>query len=89
MATKPVVAVFDGALKGFLPPFVVPAIGLGLRSFQDEVNKKGADAGPVAQHPEDFELFHVADFDEETGRFVQADGLPRSLMRGKDALKAE
>ena len=87
MPTKPVMAVFDSAVGAFMSPFVVPAVGAAMRGFADEVNKSGPDAGPVSQHPEDFELHELALFDEENGRFLQAENHPRLVSRGKDAVR--
>lgn len=88
MAIKPVLSVRDSAVNAYMAPFAVPAIGAGVRGFVDEVNKRGQDAGPLAAHPEDYELFHVADWDEDNGVFVQVPNGPVSVIRGKDAVKA-
>lgn len=76
-----VVAVFDSAMQAYGRPFFVPALQMAIRSFGDEINRKAPD-NQFAAHPDDYELFHLAVFDEETGTFenVQA----RSLGRGKD-----
>lgn len=87
MAIKPVLSVRDSAVDAYMPPFTVPAIGAGVRGFVDEINKRGQDAGPLAAHPEDYELFHVADWDEDSGRFVSVPDGPISVIRGKDAVR--
>lgn len=79
-----VVSVRDSAMAAFGRPLFVPAIGVAIRSFVDEVNRKAPD-NQMSMHPEDFELFHIADFEEESGVFVAVE--VRSLMRGKDAVK--
>lgn len=61
-----VVAVFDRALGGFNRPFYVAARGLAVRSFADEVNRPDGDLG---KHPEDYELWQLGTWDEESGEF--------------------
>lgn len=78
-----VCAVFDGAVQAYGRPVFAPAIGAALRSFVDEVNRNVPD-NTLAAHPEDFHLTYLADFEEETGLFLEADGGLRVLARGKD-----
>lgn len=75
-----VVAVRDSAVDAFMRPFFVPTTGVAVRSFRDEVLRKESD---MFRHASDYELFHIASFDEETGRFVNLES-PRSLLRGAD-----
>lgn len=77
------VAVFDSAVQAFNRPFYAPSIGAAVRSFMDEV-KRVADDNQLSRHPEDFHLTYLADFDEESGVFVAAEGGMRVLIRGKD-----
>lgn len=81
MAKLQVVAVFDSAIQAFNRPFFVPAIGMAVRSFADEVNRN-APENPMYAHPDDFWLSHLAEFDEESGTFIMVD--VRVLSRGKD-----
>lgn len=90
-----VVAVRDSAVGAFGRPIFVPTIGAGARSFSDEVNRAGDAQNPnqMNQHPEDFELWHLAEFDEEHGCFQSVvDGdqvLPRLISRAKDVIRTE
>lgn len=79
-----VVAVYDTAVQAYGRPIFVPAVGVAVRSFNDEVNRKVAD-NQMNAHPEDFALFHLADFDEETGKFIEVE--QRCLSRGKDVVQ--
>ena len=45
---RSIVAVKDLALGAFLPPFFVPAVGVAVRGFGDEVVKKDS---TMFQHP--------------------------------------
>lgn len=85
-----VVAVFDSAVQVFGRPFFVRSVGEAIRSFSDEVNRKGSDS-PFNSHPDDYSLYHLADYDDEFGRFAFPEGAaePRMLVRGKDVLKGE
>lgn len=80
---RAVCAVYDSAVNTYGQPFFVPAVGAALRSFVDEVNRKAQD-NQLNAHPEDFVLFHLADFDDETGRFSETERGIVSLARGKD-----
>lgn len=82
-----VVSVRDSATGLFMQPWFVVSRGQAIRAFQDEVNRKGADSD-LAKHPEDFELFLIAEFDEGNGRFGSI-GEPEALIRGKDAIVQE
>lgn len=83
MGTKFVVAVRDRAVDGYMQPFFVPSIGMAVRSFQDEVNNPDS---PMYKHPEDYDLYQLATFDDESGAF---DGMPRPTMIavGKDSVR--
>lgn len=76
-----VVGVFDSAVQAFGRPIFCPAIGAAVRSFTDEVNRAAPD-NQMHQHPDDFVLWELAQFDEENGVFLQLD--KRILARGKD-----
>lgn len=76
----------DRAADAFGRPFYVPAVGVAIRSFQDEVNR-ASDDSQIYQHPDDFDLFELGEFDDNSGTFVLHD-VPKLLMLGKQA-KAE
>lgn len=82
-----VVAVRDGATGIFGQPWFVVARGQAIRAFSDEVNRKPAETD-LAKHPEDFELYALAEFDEGSGRFGSL-GEPEALIRGKDCINVE
>lgn len=94
MARLVVVAVMDRALPAYGRPLFVPSIGVAMRSFADEVNRASAD-NQMNQHPEDFELWHLGEFDEASGAFVQMDAtdggasMVRMLVRGVDVVRKE
>jgi hypothetical protein len=63
-------------------PFFVVATGQAMRSFRDEVMRK-TEGNDIANHPSDFALYHLADFDDAVGQ-VMAENAPILLVRGKD-----
>lgn len=83
-----VVSVFDSALNAFGRPFFVPSTGVALRSFADEVNRPGAQPqeNPMNAHPDDFSLYSLGTFDEESGEF-KSPGRPELLVRAKDVVQ--
>lgn len=76
------VAVFDSAVQAYNRPFFVPARGLAVRSFTDEVNRKAPD-NVMNAHPGDFDLVLLGTWDEGEGEFVNE--LTRTVLaRGVD-----
>jgi hypothetical protein len=78
-----VCSIKDRAADAFGRPFYVPAVGVAIRSFQDEVNRAAEDS-QIYQHPDDFDLFDLGIFDDSTGLFELHDA-PTLLMLGKQA----
>lgn len=81
-----VVAVLDRAANLFGRPFFVAALGQAIRSFSDEVNRRDADRSEMGKHPEDFDLYVLAWYDDAVGSF-ELDH--RILTRGKDVVTKE
>lgn len=78
-----VCSIKDRAADAFGRPFYVPAVGVAIRSFQDEVNR-AADDSQIYQHPDDFDLFELGTFNDDSGLFELFD-TPKLLMLGKQA----
>lgn len=57
------VALRDAVAGVYNQPSFVPHLGMAIRSFGDECqrNEKG---NVMAMHPEDFELWHIGDYDD-------------------------
>jgi len=77
-----IVSVKDTAAQVFGRPVFVPSIGVAMRSFRDEVNRKDS-TEDLARHPDDFELYELATFDDATGIIVMLPE-PRMVARAKD-----
>lgn len=75
-----VCAVHDSAMDAFLRPFYVPTTNMAARSFTDEVNRKAEDNG-MYNHPDDYILWKLGTFDEESGVFEND---PAVIVRAKD-----
>jgi len=81
-----VVVVRDRAADTFAQPFFVPALGLAVRSFGDEVNRKDSN-NAISVHPEDFDLYELGTFDDSAARFDLLDS-PRCIARAQDYVRA-
>lgn len=75
-----VISIFDRAARAFGRPVYMNAQGVAVRSFTDEVNRSHAE-NSMYWHPDDFELYQVSVFDEDTGAFESM--TPVLLAEGK------
>lgn len=57
-------SVFDAAANMFLEPFWAPTMEVALRGFREACQKEGHQFN---KFPGDYQLFHVGEFDQETG----------------------
>lgn len=80
-----VCAVLDKGAQVFSRPFFVPHVNTANRSFLDEVNRVPSADRPndLYSHSDDFELYHLADFDESTGLFIPLERGPVLLAEAK------
>lgn len=77
METK-IFAIYDTKAKAYLPPWYMPEIGQALRVFSDAINDKTTEFN---KHPEDYTLFHLGSFDNQTAHCTLYDA-PQSLGVG-------
>lgn len=77
--------VYDSKSETYTAPTAHPAQGQAKRSFADAVN---SGQGVIAQHPADFTLFEIGDFDVRTGE-VKLHETKISLGTGADWVKME
>lgn len=75
-----VYAVRDRAMDGFLRPIFVQSDGVAIRSFVDELNRAAPDNAMYA-HPDDYDLYYLGTFHEETGTFNTQP--PKQIAIGK------
>jgi len=57
----------DRAIDAYGQPFYATSVGGAVRSFSDEINRP-AENNQLAKHPEDFDLYQLGEFTEQTGR---------------------
>jgi len=76
-----VVSVKDRAADVFNRPFFVPHRNVAIRDFTDEVNRSAVD-NQLNKHPDDFDLYLLGEFNDNTGEFVMV--TPQVLVRAKD-----
>ena len=73
-------AIKDAAVDAYGPPFNSPTIGIATRSFTDAVNEP---QNQMNKHPEDFALFHLGHYDDQTGKVTNLE-TPEQVARGKN-----
>lgn len=89
MAQKYIVcAVRDKQAGVFGQPFCVPAVGLAVRGFSDQVNRRESD-NPLNRHPEDFELYRLGSYDDTTGEFSREADDPARIARAVELIVSE
>lgn len=86
--THAILAIRDSAMGRFMPPMTMPSVAYAIRSFADEVNRESKE-NQMYQHPEDFELFHIADWSEDHAQYTLPQDGMRPVARAKDHHKGE
>jgi len=76
-----VLSIRDRAIDSYGYPFFSASVGGAVRSFSDEVNRPGEN-NQLRKHPEDFDLFLLGEFDDQTGEFDTT--RPAQVAVGKD-----
>ena len=61
-----VIAIYDSKAKCYSAPMTFVALGTATRAFEDEVNNPQS---PYNKHPEDYTLFHLGEFDDQSAQF--------------------
>lgn len=79
MAIYQMCTVLDMVAQQYGRPFFAVSEGSAIRGFQDEVNRPGDSV--LFQHPDDFQLFIMGQFDDETAAIDLLD-TPRLLVSG-------
>lgn len=85
MNNRIVVAVFDNAMEAYGQPQFVPHTAVAIRGFTSEVNRVDPQ-NMLNTNYGDFSLWHIADYDDRTGRFVAPESGPYRLVRAQDVL---
>lgn len=72
--------VYDSKSETYSSPTANPARGQAIRSFGDAVN---TGSSVLSTHPEDFTLFEIGEFDDQTG-LLKAYDAKISVANGAD-----
>lgn len=75
-----VCSVKDRAIDAFNRPIYVPTVGVAIRSFNDEVNRKDSE---MAAHPEDYDMYELGSWDDQTAIYTPLE-MPRVIARAQD-----
>lgn len=80
MSQLVVCTVLDMVAKQYGRPFFTVSTGSAIRGFSDEVNTPH-EQSVLYKHPNDFQLYCIGTWDDETGRFT-LDDVPSLLVSG-------
>lgn len=75
-----VMSIFDRAAEVYGRPFFAQSVGVAVRSFQDEVTRTER-GNTLAEHPSDFALWQLGEFEDSTGEFSLFD-VPSLVITG-------
>lgn len=65
-----VYTVYDSKTEAYLPPFFMKTKGQAIRAFTDTVNNRESQ---FWQHPADFTLFEIGEYNEASGELLNHD----------------
>lgn len=69
----------------FKQPFYTHNDSAAKRMFENAVNDKINVNNELSMNPEDYELWHIAKFDDETGKISECE--PKFIVKGIDLIK--
>ena len=72
-------SVFDSGAAAYLPPFILPRDEMAVRTFADCCKAPDHQFG---KFPQDYTLFRLGTFDDETAEFVREPNGPHPLGNG-------
>lgn len=80
-----IVCVRDRVADVYSVPQFVLNLGAAIRGFGDEVRRPHSENSPnnLNQHPEDFDLYFLGEYEDETGSFEPLER-PKQIAIGKD-----
>lgn len=76
-------SILDEKAGTFCPPFVCVSNGVAVRQLMDLVQDEKT---TISKYPEDFSLYFVGDFADDTGLLLPLDSVPVLVMHAKDAI---
>lgn len=75
-------AVRDRMADVFGSPFMQASKNMAIRTFSDSVNAVGDTGGLISKHPDDFDLYQLGTWDDNTGLY--STGQPEQIAIGKE-----
>ena len=81
-----VFAIYDAGAQAYLPPFILPRAEMAQRTFGDCVNSKDHQFGA---HPEDYTLFCLGLWDDETAIYTMEGNGPQTLGNGVEYVRKD
>lgn len=76
-----VFSIYDSASGLYAQPSIMASKGVAIRSFTDQVNDPNS---IISKHPDDYSLYYLADYDDETGTFNST--IVERLINGSDCV---
>lgn len=86
MTTLAILSVYDKCAATFGRPFYAPNAPAAVRSLRSEVNNP--QAGALFTDPQDFALYEMGVFDDQTGEFTMQVP-PQNVVNALDVLKQQ
>lgn len=77
-------AIKDRALNAFMQPFPAPTIGAAIRAFADGINDGST---PMNKHPDDYDLWHISSWNDNTGKYTELEQGPTQVAIGKNMVR--
>lgn len=81
-----VFSVYDTKAQAYLPPFILPRVEQAQRIFADCIN---SDDHQFGKHPDDYTLFQLGQFDDDSGKFLTQRNGKVSLGNGIEYIAPE
>lgn len=75
--------IYDKALGAYMQPWFAQSVGQANRMFQDEINRPDGD---MHKHPADYDLYHIGEWNNETGMLEPNGDHPKQITTGANAI---
>lgn len=76
----------DKKAEQFMQPFCAHHAGIAVRGFEDAILRSSTPTD-ISNHPEDFDLYELGEFDGDTGRLTPLDA-PQMILQGSLVTKS-
>ena len=79
-------SIYDSGAQAYLPPFILPRDEMAQRTFGDACNSESHQFGA---HPEDYTLFRLGTWDDESAIFTPEPNGPQTLGNGVEYVRTQ